>query len=139
MSNERLIHGIIGVLIWLAYLKWHKTKCNWNHKVLMLLSVLVGTLVPDLDLIFGIGFHRSPITHSILPVIAISYLTRSISEFVIPVGFGLGVMSHLLWDIIIYGDVRWIPGGHNDRLFLLINSFILLVWIMRKKEGKNHS
>ena len=42
------------------------------------------------------------------------------------IGFALGSASHLLWDIVDYGDVRWIPGGNNDRLFLLVNAMILI-------------
>jgi hypothetical protein len=48
----------------------------------------------------------------------------------VQIGFALGLGSHLLLDILQYGDVRWIPGGTLDRLWLALHAGILLlvVW-----------
>ena len=61
------------------------------------------------------------------------------SRRAVPVGLALGVASHLLWDIVQYGDVRWIRGGNADRLFLLVNALLLLGfagWWTRRPSGR---
>jgi hypothetical protein len=50
------------------------------------------------------------------------------------VGFALGVASHLFWDIIFYGDVKLIPSGAFDRLFLLLNCLALVGYASLKKD-----
>ncbi|MDE0008098.1 MAG: hypothetical protein F4Y86_17725 [Gammaproteobacteria bacterium] len=97
---------------------------------------LIGTWVPDWDLFFGIGFHRSPFFHSALPVLPL--LVRRLRETttgkMLVVGMSLGVASHLLWDTIAYGNVIMIPGGMLDRLFLLVNSAVCvcIAWRIRR-------
>ena len=133
MSVERLIHALVGVAFWIGYLAYRKPGGGAGMKAGLLISALVGTWVPDWDLLLGIGFHRSPLTHSALPVVVVAWSTRSFSRYLIPVGFAIGVASHLFWDIIFFGDVRWIPGGSLDRLFLLLNVLGLIVWAIKKE------
>jgi hypothetical protein len=42
-------------------------------------------------------------------------------------GYGVGLASHLLWDIYDYGNVHWFPGGFIDRLWLGVNGLACLV------------
>jgi hypothetical protein len=42
------------------------------------------------------------------------------------VGYGIGLASHLWWDVLYYGDVRWLPGGVIDRLWLGAHGFLCL-------------
>jgi hypothetical protein len=102
----------------------------------MLPFALLGTWVPDWDLFLGIGFHRSPITHSALPVILIALFTKPFSSYAVVVGFGLGVASHLFWDVVEYGNVHWIPGGFLDRAFLVANAGGLVLWAWFKEVEK---
>jgi hypothetical protein len=41
------------------------------------------------------------------------------------ISFALGLSSHLVLDVIQYGNVRWIPGGTLDRLWLTANAVVL--------------
>ena len=133
--TERMIHGLIGMVFWIGYLAYRKPAFGAGKKVGLLVFALVGTWVPDWDLAFGIGFHRSPLTHSALPVFLVVWITRSFSRQVIPVGLAIGLASHLFWDIIVYGNVQWIPGGSNDRLFLLLNALGLVWWAIKRDPG----
>ncbi|MEM5789493.1 MAG: DUF5942 domain-containing protein [Syntrophobacteraceae bacterium] len=131
MITERMVHALVGVVFWAGYLALRKPNCSRMTTVAMLPVVMLGTWIPDWDLLLGIGFHRHPLSHSILPVLILASATRSFSRFLIPVGLALGVSSHLLWDVIFYGNVLWIPGGSYDRLFLFANSLALIffaVW-----------
>lgn len=134
MSTERIIHGLAGMAFWLGYLAYRKPDCGVGKKAALLASALLGTWVPDWDLALGVGFHRSPLTHSALPVMAAVWIGRSFCWCLLPVGLAIGLASHLFWDIIFYGDVRWIPGGSNDRLYLLLNGFGMIVWAIRTRR-----
>ena len=126
MSGERIIHGILGALLIIIYLYVQRTKIPRLQQIAIVAAAMLGTWVPDWDLFIGIGFHRSPLTHSIIPSILVGCLAMKIRQLALFIGFALGSASHLLWDIVDYGDVRWIPGGNNDRLFLLVNAMILI-------------
>lgn len=139
MTADRLIHLGVALLIWAAFVAWRargrrpvgsSTPGGRERAELVLLPfVMLGAAVPDWDLwVGGIGFHRSPLFHSALPVVVGALLLRRVSRWAVPVGLALGVASHLLWDIVQYGDVRWIRGGNADRLFLLVNAALLLVF-----------
>ena len=108
-------------------------RASWRAWA-MLPAVLLGAWVPDWDLyVGGIGFHRSPLFHSVGPVVvaagllAVCGLGGWIRGPALR-GLAVGVASHLLWDIVQYGDVRWIRGGNADRLFLLGNAAVLVAW-----------
>jgi hypothetical protein len=107
-------------------------------------ALYIGSALPDWDItLFSIGAHRNPLFHSALPYFFAGYLSRQLGlisclhrvgavALIAPmqIGFALGLGSHLLLDILQYGDVRWIPGGTLDRLWLALHTAILLlvVW-----------
>ena len=136
MTFDRIVHLAVGLL--LLFMMFHQSRRNFRLVQVITLAFAcgIGTWVPDWDLILGVGFHRSPITHSVLPALACYWLCSklNVSKFVF-VGFTVGIASHLFWDIIFYGDVRWISGGNNDRLFLLLNGVftMLLAWLASRK------
>lgn len=128
LSKDRLVHLFVGIIFLILIISlFEKSRRDFLFIRLIGISSL-GTWIPDLDLLIGgIGFHRSPLFHSVLPVVILSWICWRFSKSTVPVGLSIGVASHLLWDIVFYGDVRWIKGGNNDRLFLLINA-IILIW-----------
>jgi hypothetical protein len=138
MTTDRLIHLIIGFALLWYVMGRPMPKLAPYQWVLLLGACALGTWMPDWDLKFGIGYHRSPLTHSALPavVLALGVMASRLPLDKLVVGFAIGLASHLLWDIIFYGDVRWIKGGNYDRLFLLGNAIALLVWVHFRKPGK---
>jgi hypothetical protein len=110
---------------------------------------------PDLDLDFGIKYHRSPITHS--PIIpAVVFVFYFISSFSFPVlflvsSFFIGYGSHLFLDLIpptgsafgervskwfkqkleggAPGDIRGIPEKH-ERNWLKISGIIITIFFI---------
>ena len=136
MTTDRLIHLIVGIVFLLIFIKPLKIKTNKKILIYAFISMSLGTWIPDWDLFLGIGFHRSPITHSLLPALVLSWFIYKYKFHpILIIGFSLGLSSHLFWDIIAYGNVQWIPGGNNDRLFLLVNGVALIFasLIMNKK------
>jgi hypothetical protein len=69
MTVDRLIHLLVGSIFLFSFIKLTKIKIENRNIILWFLSMSIGTWMPDWDLFFGIGFHRSPITHSILPAV----------------------------------------------------------------------
>jgi hypothetical protein len=136
MSDARIEHAIVGAVFWLAFLLLRNPRCSGGQIVAMLPAALIGTWVPDWDLFLGIGYHRSPITHSALPVILLSLLISSRAAYGVVVGFGLGVASHLFWDCIYYGNVHWIPGRFWDRTFLIANAAGIVLWAFSSDLAK---
>jgi hypothetical protein len=136
MSDARIEHAIVGFVFWLFFLLARDARCTGSDNLAMLAFALLGTWVPDWDLFLGIGFHRSPITHSALPVILVSLLVRPYSGYAVAVGFGLGVASHLFWDVVEYGNVHWIPGRFWDRAFLGANAAGIVLWAWSKDVRK---
>ena len=79
----------------------------------------LGTVFPDLDIrLLGIGGHRNPLFHRqyifLCPGPA-GQTTGALPAYPVA-GYGVGLASHLWWDIIDDGDVRWLSGGILDRL-----------------------
>lgn len=136
MSPERIIHLIAGLIFVAVYLSAKKDRVNPVQILVLCAAAALGSWVSDWDLyIGGIGFHRSPLTHSVAPAFLILLVAHRIQAFRILLGFSLGIASHLLLDTVIYGDVRMIPGGNNDRIFLVVNSFAaiaLAIWANSK-------
>jgi len=127
MSIDRLIHLAVGIAFFAIFLKLSNTRVSPQVLFLGFISMALGTWVSDWDLFFGIAYHRSPLTHSFLPAVLVVWLVlRAKMNTMLIIGFCLGLSSHLFWDIIAYGNVQWISGGNNDRLFLFANSIILL-------------
>jgi len=138
MTQDRLIHLLISLLFVFVLYRWKKQNITVPELTVLGATSALGSWLPDWDLLLGIGFHRSPFTHSVLPCILAFMTIRKYSWWPIPLaGLALGISSHLIWDIIFYGDVRLIQGGNNDRIFLLLNAIALIaisLLIIRKLE-----
>lgn len=140
-TYDRLIHISVGVVFVILYFLIRKALKAPERNVLNIIGILIasilGTWVSDWDLLVGgIGWHRSPITHSFLPFLLFEQIVFPVSPYVLPRGFALGLSSHLFWDIIYYGNVHWIPGRFWDCMFLGINACILIGWIILRENGK---
>ena len=133
MTPDRIIHGLVGVTMCGAYIFLKKPPWNIGEKLLFTGAGLLGTWIPDWDLYLGIAYHRCPFTHSALPVLITHYATKPISKEVAPLGVGIGLASHLLWDTVDYGDVRLISGAFWDKFFLASNAVGLILWAFRKR------
>lgn len=149
MSSARLEHFLWGIVLAVVYL-WLKKRRGDRlllHPVLWVATVPVlylGTALPDWDIaLFGIGGHRNPLFHSAIPYFCLAWVWHKLrlSEVVhtiggphldraLHVGLALGLASHLLLDVWQYGNVRWIPGGTLDRLWLSGHGLLLglLAW-----------
>ncbi|KAF3978788.1 MAG: hypothetical protein HFP77_00115 [Methylococcales symbiont of Iophon sp. n. MRB-2018] len=141
MTIDRIIHLTVGIVFFIIFLKLSKSPIN-TRLIIGFIAMAIGTWMPDWDLLLGIGFHRSPITHSALPALLVGWLVyKSKLQPILIIGFCLGLSSHLAWDIVAYGNVQWISGGNNDRLFLFINALILIIVaiVINKKPLTNHS
>lgn len=135
MTIDRLIHFCVGVLFFYGFMKLN--RLNVRHYTLFLgfVAMALGTWVSDWDLLLGIGYHRNPLTHSFLPALLVGWVVFKLKLPVfLTIGFSLGLSSHLFWDIIAYGNVQWISGGNNDRIYLLFNSVILIVAAVKNKN-----
>lgn len=140
-TYDRLIHISVGLGFVILYFLIRKALKSPEKNILNIIGILIasifGTWVSDLDLLIcGIGCHRSPITHSLLPFVLFEFIVFPVSPYLLPRGFALGLSSHLFWDIIDYGNVHWIPGKFWDCMFLGVNACILTVWIVLRESGK---
>jgi hypothetical protein len=142
-SAERAEHSLIGILLLMAYVsRFMETRDSRLGAVTFFLLALIpcylGTVFPDLDIsLLGIGAHRNPLFHSSLSFFVLLWLVnrRGVMLQVLALGYGIGLASHLLWDTLYYGDVRWLPGGMVDRLWLGANGLACLVPLMVKSRG----
>ncbi|MCK5814060.1 MAG: hypothetical protein KAH03_07365 [Cocleimonas sp.] len=131
MTIDRMIHLAVGIAFFALFFKLSKTSNNSKLFITGLITMAVGTWMPDWDLWLGIGYHRSPLTHSALPAILFGIVVfKSKLSPMLLIGFCLGLASHLFWDIIAYGNVHWIKGGNNDRLFLFVNTVLLIIAVI---------
>jgi len=142
-SADRVEHSLIGILLLIAYVSLFANKQGSKKAVAFFLLTLIpcyfGTIFPDLDIIlFGIGGHRNPLFHSGLSFLILLFFVWRRNELLqtLVVGYGVGIASHLWWDIVYYGDVRWIPGGFLDRAWLGVNG--LLCFISPEKKSTFH-
>ena len=134
-SPYRAEHSLVGILLLMAVAALHPQRNESPGKVagfflLALIPCYLGTVVSDLDIrLCGIGCHRNPLLHSGLSFFILLWLVRGQHDFLqtLVLGFGVGLASHLLWDVVDYGDVRWLPGGLLDRIWLGSNGFLCLV------------
>ena len=147
MSSARFWHFVVGLICLGGYLYARRQRQGRGSDSLALFVVAalpalyVGSALPDWDItLFSIGAHRNPLFHSALPYFFAGYLSRRLGlisclhhvgavRLIVPmqIGFALGLGSHLLLDIWQYGDVRWIPGGTLDRLWLALHTGILVL------------
>lgn len=129
MTPDRQIHLLVGIITLAIVLALTKPEKPFATGLKLSPFMALGTWMPDWDLyVDGIGFHRNPIFHSIVPALVVGGIFWKYSKLIVPVGISIGVGSHLLWDIVFYGDVRWISGGNKDRLFLFVNGAALIVY-----------
>jgi hypothetical protein len=120
-SPDRVTHYLAGLLVcYWFYRKWPATGLFKIIKILPF--VLLGSWIPDWDWI--VGLHRLPLTHSALP--AVMFLPLGHVAYV---GMCLGVASHLMLDMVFYGNVVGIPGYWADQAFLLANVVVLVVMV----------
>ena len=133
-SADRAEHSLVGILLLLGYMAASAgNRTNIGQAVGVFLAALVpcylGTVFPDLDIwLLGIGGHRNPLFHSSVSFFVLVLLVRRQARFlhILVAGYGVGLASHLWWDIVYYGDVRWLPGGTLDRLWLGIHGLLCL-------------
>ncbi|MCP4108017.1 MAG: hypothetical protein GY749_21140 [Desulfobacteraceae bacterium] len=134
-SAYRATHSLAGIILLIAC---SSVLDKRNDKLtaagfffLALIPCYFGTVFPDLDIsLFGIGGHRNPLFHSSLSYfILFFFVGRTNNSFLktLIAGYGIGLASHLLWDIFDYGNVRWIPGRFADRLWLAVHGILCLI------------
>ncbi len=134
-SADRAEHSLVGILLLLGYMAAGAgNRADIGQAVGIFFAALVpcylGTVFPDLDIrLLGIGGHRNPLFHSSVSFFVLVLLIRRQARFlhILVAGYGVGLASHLWWDIIYYGDVRWLPGGTIDRLWLGIHGLLCLI------------
>ena len=141
-SAERAEHSLVGIILLMAYVsRFVKTRETRLGAVTFFLLALIpcylGTVFPDLDItLLGIGAHRNLLFHSSLSFFVLLWLVnrQSVILQVLALSYGIGLASHLLWDMVYYGDVRWLSGGLLDRLWLGANGIACLVPLMVKSQ-----
>jgi hypothetical protein len=138
-SAARAEHSLVGIILLMAYVSRfvdrQETRLGAvSFFLLALIPCYLGTVFPDLDItILGIGAHRNPLFHSSLSLFVLLWLVRrqSVILQVLVLGYGIGLASHLLWDMVYYGNVRWLSGGPLDRLWLGANAVACLVPLVK--------
>jgi Domain of unknown function (DUF5942) len=134
-SADRAEHSLVGIILLMTYVsrfvEKHDTRLGaLAFFILALIPCYLGTVFPDLDItLLGIGAHRNPLFHSSLSFFVLLWLVnrQNIILQIVVLGYGIGLASHLLWDMVDYGNVRWLPGGMVDRLWLGANGVACLI------------
>ena len=143
-SAARAEHSLVGIIFLMAYVsRFMDTAETRLGAVTFFLVALIpcylGTVFPDLDItLLGIGAHRNPLFHSSLSFLVLWWVVRRQSVILqgVVLGYGVGLASHLWWDTLFYGDVRWLPGGMADRLWLGANALACLVPLMIRSQSR---
>ncbi|HXH13455.1 MAG TPA: hypothetical protein VNP04_27235 [Alphaproteobacteria bacterium] len=134
-SADRAVHSLVGILMLMGYVYLFVRRQAGGMGplpffALALIPCYLGTVFPDLDIaLLGIRAHRHPLFHSSLSFFLLLALVGRRRAWLRPLiaGYGVGLASHLWWDVVDYGDVRWLPGGLLDRLWLAGNGWVCLV------------
>lgn len=134
-SAYRASHSLVGILLLMGMTRMRDAHAQTTATAvaffgLALIPCYLGTVFPDLDIrLFGIGGHRNPLFHSSLSYWPLWWFSRGKSNAIriLSMGYGIGLGSHLLWDVLDYGDVRWITGSFADRVWLGINGLVCLI------------
>ena len=137
-SADRAEHSLVGILLLMAYI----ALCADPHAsplravgffCVALVPCYLGTVFPDLDItLLGIGGHRNPLFHSSLSFFLLWLSVRlGVKQpkaviHTLVAGYGIGLASHLWWDVLYYGDVRWLPGSVIDRVWLGVHGLLCL-------------
>ncbi|HSF30975.1 MAG TPA: DUF5942 domain-containing protein [Candidatus Tectomicrobia bacterium] len=133
-SAGRAEHSLVGIILLMAYV-WRfvdKRETRLGAVAFFLLALVpcyLGTVFPDLDItLLGIGAHRNPLFHSALSFFGLLWLVnrRHVVLQALVMGYGVGLASHLLWDMVFYGDVRWLSSDALGRLWLGANGVLCL-------------
>lgn len=158
--TARFIHFWFGVGFLLAYL-WLKQRRAEGRILLQPLALAValpvlylGSALPDWDIkLFGIGAHRNPLFHSAAPYFFLGFLCRLAGlgralrnaggmrlKVAAQVSFALGLSSHLVLDILQYGDVRWLSGNTLGKAWLGGNAVLLglVAWFPHMQGRGRH-
>ena len=133
-SADRAEHSLVGIILLMAYIALRADKQESPLRTvgfffLALVPCYLGTLFPDLDIrLLGIARHRNPLFHSSLSFFILWVCVRQKHAVLhtLVAGYGIGLASHLWWDVLYYGDVRWLPGGVIDRLWLGVHGLLCL-------------
>lgn len=135
-SFYRAAHSLVGIIMLMGFVYTFSSKNTAPFKILTLFFIslipcYLGTVFPDLDIkLFGIGSHRNPVFHSGIVFFILLFLARRLKLYLpaaIISAFGLGLGSHLVWDLFDSADVRWIPGGTLDSFWLGINGLLCIL------------
>ena len=145
-SADRAEHSLVGIILLMAYIGLFTESPEgrgWalGDFFLALIPCYIGTVLPDWDIRFlGIGGHRNPLFHSSLSFVILWLGIGRKPGFcsLVALGYGVGLASHLWWDVIDYGDVRWLPGGTIDRLWLGVHGLLCLVLPSRLYHSRYH-
>ncbi len=144
-SADRATHSLVGIIFLMAYVVRlvHTQETRLGAVAFFIMAVIpcyLGTVFPDLDItVLGIGAHRNPLFHSCLSFLISWFLVRRqhVVLQAVVLGYGVGLASHLFWDVFDYGDVRWLPGGVMDRLWLGANGLGALMPLVTTSRAKH--
>ncbi len=128
-SADRAEHSLVGILLLMGYVALRAKSRPVGIFFTALIPCYLGTVFPDWDIrLLGIGGHRNPLFHSSLSFFVLAVLIGRRAGFLatLVAGYGVGLASHLWWDVVYYGDVRWLPGGALDRLWLGVHGLLCL-------------
>jgi hypothetical protein len=133
-SADRAEHSLVGIILLMAYMAILAEKKDGPLRgvgffFLALIPCYLGTVFPDLDItLLGIGRHRNPLFHSSLSFFLLWVFVKPGNAVLhtLVAGYGVGLASHLWWDVLYYGDVRWLPGGFIDRVWLGVHGLLCL-------------
>jgi hypothetical protein len=145
-SADRAAHSLVGIILLMAYVSRfvRKQETRLGAVTFFLLALIpcyLGTVFPDLDIrLLGVGAHRNPLFHSSLSFLILWCLVhrRHVMLQTLVLGYGVGLASHLWWDVIDYGDVRWLPGGAIDRLWLSAHGAVCLMPLLIHSKREHH-
>lgn len=135
-STHRAAHSLIGIIMLMGFAYTFTAEETSRTRIIALFLIALipcylGTVFPDLDIrLLGIGSHRNPVFHSGMLFFLIVVLARRFKSFpaaAIISGFGLGIGAHLIWDLFDRADVRWIPGGTLDSIWLGVNGLLCIL------------
>jgi hypothetical protein len=134
-SAARAEHSFVGIIMLMGYVylvvdRQASPMGAVPFFALALIPCYLGTVFPDLDItLFGIGAHRNPLFHSSLSFFLLLGLVGRQHPWLQPLiaGYGVGLASHLWWDVVDYGAVRWLPGEAIGKIWLGVNGALCLL------------
>ncbi len=140
-SVYRSEHSLVGIvclmLVFSTFLlgEGPKEASLISTFLLCVIPCYLGTVFPDLDIKYlGIGAHRNAFFHSGTLFFVLLFVAKKLDIFIFTVfiaGFGIGVGSHLLWDLFDRANIRGISSRGWSRFWLGINGLLcmFLAWM----------